>query len=103
MVKPLMRQLYDKGDLTGPPAELMQSPPSEMLFDTENDPHEIYNLVNSESPEHKKVLEEMRNALDQWIVDTGDMGGQFEPDSLVATFEVEMDEWFGTPDWYNMK
>jgi hypothetical protein len=45
----------------------------------------------------------MREALDKWIVDTGDLGGQFEPDSLVATFEAEMDEWFGTPEWYKLK
>jgi arylsulfatase A-like enzyme len=103
MVKPLMRELYELGRLSGPPAELMQTPPAELLYDTENDPHEINNLVNSELPEHKRVLEEMREALDKWIVDTGDLGGQFEPDSLVTTFEAEMDEWFGTPEWYKLK
>jgi arylsulfatase A-like enzyme len=100
IVKPLTRQLYDEDKLSGPAAELMQSPPAEMLFDTENDPHEINNLIHSDLPEHRKILEEMRMALDNWIVDTGDLGGQYEPDSLVAAFEVEMHEWFGTPDWY---
>ena len=103
MVKPLMRELYELGRLSGPPAELMQTPPAELLYDTENDPHEINNLVNSDLPEHKRVLEEMREALDKWIVDTGDLGGQFEPDSLVASFEIEMHEWFGTPEWYKLK
>ena len=103
MVKPLMRELYAQGELAGPPAELMQSPPAEMLYDTEKDPYEINNLVNSDMPEHKRVLAEMRRALDEWILDTGDLGGHFEPDSLVATFEVEMDEWFGTPEWYESK
>ena len=100
IVKPLMRQLLERGELTGPPAELMQSPPPEMLFDTENDPHEIYNLINSDLPEHKKILGEMREALDNWMVETGDLGGILEPDSLVAEFEKEMHDWFGTPEWY---
>ena len=103
MVKPLMRELYDQGKLSGPPAELMQTPPAEMLYDIKNDPHEINNLVNSDLPEHKMILGEMRLALDKWIVDTGDLGGQLEPDSLVASFEIEMDEWFGTPEWYKLK
>jgi arylsulfatase A-like enzyme len=101
LVKPLMRQLYEKGDLSGPPAELMQPPPPEMLFDTENDPHEINNLVNSDLPEHQKILEEMRGALEKWMKETGDLGGNFEPDSLVEQFEKEMHDWFGTPEWYN--
>jgi arylsulfatase A-like enzyme len=100
IVKPLMRELYALGKLSGPAAELMQPPLSEMLFDTEDDPHEIHNLINSDRPEHQKVLEEMRNILDEWITKTGDLGGNLEPDTLVAKFEKEMDEWFGTPVWY---
>jgi len=100
IVKPLMRQLYDQGKLSGPAAELMESPPPEMLFDAKNDPHEINNLIYSDLPEHKKILVEMRLALDDWISETGDLGGNFEPDSVVAIFEKEMHDWFGTPDWY---
>jgi len=100
IVKPLMRQLFEQGKLSGPAAELMQPPPPEMLFDTENDPYEIINLVGSDLPEHRKVLEEMRKALDDWMLETGDLGSKFEPDSVVAQFEKEMHDWFGTPEWY---
>ena len=103
LVKPLMRRLYEQGKLSGPAAVLMQAPPPEMLYDTENDPYEIHNLVNSDIPEHRKILEEMRQALDNWILETGDLGSNLEPDSLVAKFEKEMDDWFGTPGWYKSK
>jgi arylsulfatase A-like enzyme len=100
LLKSLMRQLYKQGKLSGPAAELMQAPPPEMLYDAENDPYEIHNLVNSDTPENKKMLEEMREALDNWILETGDLGSNLEPDSVVAKFEKEMHDWFGTPEWY---
>lgn len=98
LVKPLMRRMYENGELSGPPAELMQSPPPEMLFDTQSDPHEIHNLIHSGQPETMLLLKEMRFALDNWRRETGDLGNIFEPDSVVAKFEQEMHEWFGTPE-----
>ena len=100
LVKPLMRRLYAEGKLTGAAAELMEPLPYEQLYDTEADPHEINNLVDSEHPEHQQVLEQMRAALDQWIVDTGDRGEFQEPREIVTPFEKEMHDWFGTPEWY---
>lgn len=46
--------------------------PVEELYDTENDPWEINNLVND--PKYADVLKRMRNALDQWRIDTKDAG-----------------------------
>jgi uncharacterized sulfatase len=46
--------------------------PQEELYDLETDRHEIKNLASS--PEHQEMLVTMRKALDQWIVDTKDMG-----------------------------
>ena len=99
IVKPLMRQMLAEGTLNGSPAELMASPPAEQLYDTQNDPYEIHNLAGSDNPEHQAVLAKMREALKDWEKETDDLGGKFEPDSLVAKFEAEMDAWFGTPDW----
>lgn len=100
-VKPLMRQLMAEGKLSGPPAELMTPLlPREQLFDTETDPHEIKNLADSDDPEIQKILAEMRAALDTWIVETGDRGQTLEPAEVVAPFEKEMHDWFGTPAWY---
>ena len=100
LIHPLMRELYAKGELSGPPLELMErSGPCEELYDTEKDPHEIKNLITSVDPEAKEALERLRSALDTWITETGDLGAFPEPGAVVAPFEAEMDAWFGTPDW----
>ena len=100
LVKPLMRQLLAEGKLAGPPAELMKPLPPEQLFDTQADPYEIHNLADSNKPEHRAALLRLRAALDTWIVETGDLGQQPEPAHIVAPFEKEMHDWFGTPAWY---
>jgi arylsulfatase A-like enzyme len=100
LVKPLMRKLLAEGKLTGPAAALFDPLPPEQLFDTKADPHEIHNLAASDDPAHREALVRLRAALETWITETGDLGGRLEPASVVAPFEKEMDEWFGTPDWY---
>lgn len=100
LVLPLMRQLHAQGQLTGPAAELMKPLPPEQLFDTAADPHEVRNLVDSTAPEHREALLRLRAALDVWITETGDRGEQQEPPEVVAPFEKEMHDWFGTPAWY---
>ena len=75
----------------------MEPMPYESLYDTQADPHEIRNLAGS--AEHQKILEEYRIALDTWEVETGDRGDLPEPQGVVAPFEKEMHDWFGTPDW----
>lgn len=99
LVKPLMRELEQKGELSGPPLALMQPFPDEMLFDVEADPHEINNLANSEEPEHQAALWRLRSALDTWMAETGDRGHLPEPPEVVAPFLKEMHDWFGTPAW----
>ena len=102
-VKPLMRKLHAEGKLTGPAAELMQPLPYEQLYDTQTDPHEIHDLAGSTRPEHRDALLRLRAALDTWLAETGDLGEWPEPPEVVAPFEKEMHDWFGTPDWYNME
>lgn len=98
---PLMRQLHAKGELSGPAAALMEmAGPSEELYDTQSDPHEIANLVGSDAPEHREALARLRAALDTWIIETQDRGHIPEPPEVVAPFEKEMHDWFGTPAWY---
>ncbi|MCA9249202.1 MAG: hypothetical protein KDA42_18900, partial [Planctomycetales bacterium] len=100
LVKPLMRELLADGQLAGPPRELMEPAPREQLFDCSADPHEIHNLADSPAPEHRAALVAMRAALDTWIAETGDRGEFPEPRDVVAPFEKEMHDWFGTPVWY---
>lgn len=99
-VKPLMREMYAAGQLTGAAAELMEPLPDEQLYDTWNDPHEIHNLAGSLKPEHQEALTGLRAALDTWIAETGDQGIWLEPEEIVRPFEKEMHDWFGTPEWY---
>ena len=98
MIKPLMRELLAAGELEGPALDLMQPIPYESLYDTDADPHEIVNLAND--PAHQEVLVAMREALDTWEEETGDRGHIPEPEEIVAPFEQEMHDWFGTPEWY---
>jgi len=46
--------------------------PPEELYDVAADPDEVHNLA--EDPRYRDKLRELRAALDQWIVDTKDMG-----------------------------
>jgi arylsulfatase A-like enzyme len=102
LVIPLMRQLQAEGKLNGPAAELMaRRGPSEELYDSEHDPYEIHDLVNSTQPEHREALLRLRTALDVWISETGDCGQWPEPPQTLAPIEKEMHDWFGTPAWYS--
>ncbi len=100
LVVPLMRRLHAEGNLAGPPLELMAPRlPDEELYDTETDPHEIRNLAASDRPEHREALLRLRAAIDVWLAETGDRGAHPEPAHVVAPFEKEMHDWFGTPSW----
>lgn len=99
LVKPLMRQLYDEGKLTGPAAELMKPFPEEQLYDTKADPHELLNLSGSSKRKDREALIRLRAALDTWMTETGDLGGLEESPEIVSPFEKEMHDWFGTPAW----
>lgn len=100
LILPVMRELYAQGKLTGAPLELMQrSGPCEELYDTQADPHEIHNLLDSPAPEHRAALERLRAALATWMVETGDQGARPERPEVVAPFAKEMHDWFGTPAW----
>ncbi|MCH2205816.1 MAG: sulfatase [Lentisphaerales bacterium] len=102
LIKPLMRKMMNEGKLSGAPAALMEDRVApEQLFDTENDPHEINNLANSNKPEHREALIRMRTALEVWEVETQDQGVFPEAEEIVQPFEKEMHDWFGTPEWYS--
>lgn len=101
LVMPLMRELHSQGKLTGPPLALMTTPaPPEELYDIESDPHEIHNLATSDQVEHREALLRLHSALDVWITETNDLGQWPEPAAVIAPFEKEMHDWFGTPAWY---
>ena len=67
------RRLAAEGKLAGPPAIFFQpTKPVEELYDTLADPHEIKNVAGE--PRLAGVLQRLREAHEQWRLDTGDMG-----------------------------
>lgn len=100
LIIPLMRELQAQGRLGGPPLALMERRgPCEELYDTQSDPHEIKNLIGSSKPGDREALVRLRAALAAWMTETHDLGAQPEPREIVAPFEKEMHDWFGTPAW----
>ena len=85
-----MRQLYAEGKLPPHQARVFWPfRPVEELYDLQADPDEMNNLANHRA--HEKTLEELRGRLDEWIVQTRDIG-QF-PEPVIATM---LDE-YGSP------
>jgi len=72
---PTMRvwqELFDAGKLRGPQRAFFLRKPTEELYDTWADPHEIHNLAKD--PAYKPELHRMRTAMDSWMVRTRDLG-----------------------------
>ena len=96
----LLNHLHKEGKLHDVQAKLMDPRlPEEELYDLKNDPHEINNLAGSDDPQHREVLHELRNVLDQWIEETGDQGMRAEPPELVQKWmKVMYDRWGYPPE-----
>ena len=68
-----MWRLHLAGELKGPQRLMFRrTRPVEELYDTQADPYEIHNLA--EDPAYEPELERLREALDDWREDVGDMG-----------------------------
>lgn len=66
-----MKRLQAAGELSAEQAECFDSPRArEFLFQVADDPNCLTNLA--ESPEHAAALAELRAALDDWMLETGD-------------------------------
>jgi N-sulfoglucosamine sulfohydrolase len=79
----LLKELDAQGQLT-PLQKFLTAPtmPEEELYDEVADPYETKNLASS--PEHQKVLVELRGVLDRWIEESNDQGRQLEPLEIAA-------------------
>jgi len=67
-----MWRLYMAGELEGPQLLMFKPRPVEELYDTRSDPHEIRNLAGD--AKYGPELRRLRDALDAWIREVGDMG-----------------------------
>jgi uncharacterized sulfatase len=75
------RRLNAEGKLNGPQKLFFDHPkPPEELYDLLTDPYEVNNLARSR--EHHNRLKKMRAALEEWIKETGDLGG-LDEDELI--------------------
>ena len=83
-----LRKLHQAGGLESVQASYHEAEhrPSEELYDLESDPHQVDNRVND--PELKKVLDEHRRFLADWIAETGDQGEAMDsPEELRRVYE----------------
>ncbi len=82
---PIMQELLrlrDEGKLTKEQALWFRPTKDSLeLFDTWTDPNEFNNLAEEE--QYQRKVKELRQALDQWITDTGDKG-QMSEEEFVA-------------------
>ena len=77
---------YRAGECNAAQSAFWETKPSEELYDTENDPWEVNNLVAD--PEYREVLEKMRRANRKWILEINDTGFVPEGDLMERTGQV---------------
>lgn len=65
-------RMYHDGELEAPQTYFWETKPAEELYDLETDPHEVNNLARSE--DHMEVLEELRAAHREHVMNTRDTG-----------------------------
>ena len=66
------RQLFDRGELSAVQARFWQIKPAEELYDLQEDPDEVRDLVDS--PDHREVLARLRKAHHDWVLRVRDVG-----------------------------
>ena len=77
----LMKVMNGRGLLSeGQARFLTDSRPEYELYDLSADPNEYNNLADD--PAYAASLADLQSRLDQWMIDTGDMGGNFDPDAV---------------------
>ncbi|AHM61145.1 sulfatase [Flammeovirgaceae bacterium 311] len=72
-------EAYRAGTLNEVQSRFWKAKPAEELYDAENDPHNIHNLAGN--PDYQEVLERMRKANRQWLLETRDAG--FIPEAMM--------------------
>ncbi len=76
-------KVHQAGKTNEAQASVYDTQPVEAFFDTQADPHEVQNLINSS--EHQELIAQFRSELDQYIIKTHDLG--FIPEPLIAEID----------------
>lgn len=87
--QPSMQALWtglEEGTLPAPAAALFEPLPTEQLYDTDADPHEVRNLAGM--PDYAEDLARLATRLDDWMAEHGDM-------SSVPEAQMILDMWPG--------
>lgn len=71
---------FNAGRLNEIQSKFWQEKPAEELFDIEKDPHNIHNLADD--PKYKSVLEKLREANHNWLIESADVG--FIPEAMLS-------------------
>ena len=87
-VEALMKVLHARGEWDSP--FMAKTRPAEELYDLNSDPFEMTNL--SADPAFADQLAELRSSLDQWIVETVDMGA-IDESTTVDLDAVMREKW----------
>tara|TARA_R110002096_G_scaffold26518_6_gene81757 strand:- start:471 stop:1904 length:1434 start_codon:yes stop_codon:yes gene_type:complete len=87
----VMKQLHAEGKWDSP--FMAQTRPKEELYDLTRDPHEMTNLA--EDPKYAEQLAALRDAVNQWIEASGDMG-RIDERETVNLEGVMAEKW----QWY---
>jgi arylsulfatase A-like enzyme len=64
--------LWERGELNDAQAAFWNPKPAEELYDLEEDPYEVTNLIDA--PEHRIRVDDMRRALDRHLLEVNDNG-----------------------------
>ena len=83
-----LRKRHAAGKLNPVQAKYFEPKAVEELYDTQADPHEVQNLVDSDKPEHRAALARLRKEHSKWRVETRDIG--FFPEVEVARLEQKL-------------
>lgn len=77
---------YKAGECNEVQSRFWNTKPAEELYDTENDPWEVNNLAND--PQYAEVLERMRSATRDWMLEINDTGFIPEAELIDRTQET---------------
>ncbi len=94
-------KLHLEGKLNPVQDKFWNKKPKEELFDTTLDPWEVKNLADD--PKYKDVLERMRSALNDWVLDVGDPGYLPEAEMVMRAEGSTVYEMGQDPQKYNQK
>ena len=65
----------------------MRFKPIEELYDSQNDPHMIYNVIDD--PQYAAIAKEMRGQLREWMIETHDLGLLDETEILLRAEDYD--------------